>query len=154
MTAPCKSSFQRLGAVTKSLRQATRFGFPKAVRDLHDLTPRRLQLIQDATRERNRVEKLLEHVNVKIGNVLSGPRFLRPEDAMQQRRFGGHLLRTEAAHRPGCQLDPTIARPRLFPVVPASKGKTTRALRLINAGGVRCRGCGSVRTMSGSNSGE
>jgi putative alpha-1,2-mannosidase len=25
---------------------------------------------------------------------------------------------------------------------------------LIHAGGVRCRGCGSVRTMSGSNSGE
>jgi transposase len=28
-------------------------------------------LIQEATRERNRVEKLMEHVNVKIGNVLS-----------------------------------------------------------------------------------
>jgi hypothetical protein len=25
---------------------------------------------------------------------------------------------------------------------------------IIHAGGVRCRGCGSVRTMSGSNSGE
>jgi transposase len=44
---------------------------PKAVRALRDLTRRRLQLTQDATRERNRVEKLLEHVNVKIGNVLS-----------------------------------------------------------------------------------
>jgi len=44
---------------------------PKAVRELRDLTRRRLQLTQDATRERNRVEKLLEHVNVKIGNVLS-----------------------------------------------------------------------------------
>ena len=44
---------------------------PKPIRDLRDLTRRRLQLIQDATRERNRVEKLLEHVNVKIGNVLS-----------------------------------------------------------------------------------
>src|ERR1700688_1660101 len=44
---------------------------PKPIRDLRDLTRRRLQLIQDATRERNRVEKPLEHVNVKIGNVLS-----------------------------------------------------------------------------------
>jgi transposase len=44
---------------------------PKPVRDLRDLTRRRLQLTQDATRERNRVEKLLEHVNVKIGSVLS-----------------------------------------------------------------------------------
>jgi transposase len=44
---------------------------PKPIRELRDLTRRRLQLTQDATRERNRVEKLLEHVNVKIGNVLS-----------------------------------------------------------------------------------
>jgi transposase len=44
---------------------------PKPVRHLRDLTRRRLQLTQDATRERNRVEKLLEHVNVKIGSVLS-----------------------------------------------------------------------------------
>ena len=44
---------------------------PKPVRDLRDLTRRRLQLTEDATRERNRVQKLLEHVNVKIGNVLS-----------------------------------------------------------------------------------
>jgi transposase len=44
---------------------------PKPVRNLRDLTRRRLQLTEDATRERNRVQKLLEHVNVKIGNVLS-----------------------------------------------------------------------------------
>jgi transposase len=44
---------------------------PKPVRDLRDITRRRLQLTQDATRERNRVQKLLEQVNVKIGNVLS-----------------------------------------------------------------------------------
>jgi transposase len=44
---------------------------PKPIRDLRDLTRRRLQLTQDASREHNRIEKLLEHVNVKIGNVLS-----------------------------------------------------------------------------------
>src|SRR5438105_2952516 len=44
---------------------------PEPVRQLRDLTRRRLQLTQDATRERNRVAKMLEHVNVKIGNVLS-----------------------------------------------------------------------------------
>jgi transposase len=44
---------------------------PKPIRDLRDLTRRRLQLTQDASRERNRIEKLLEHVNIKIGNVLS-----------------------------------------------------------------------------------
>jgi transposase len=44
---------------------------PKPVRQLRDLTRRRVQLTQDATRERNRVQKLLEQVNVKIGNVLT-----------------------------------------------------------------------------------
>jgi transposase len=44
---------------------------PKHVRQLRDLTRRRLQLNQDATRERNRVQKLLEQVNIKIGNVLT-----------------------------------------------------------------------------------
>ena len=38
---------------------------------MRDLTRRRIQLTQDATRERNRVQKLLEQVNVKIGNVLT-----------------------------------------------------------------------------------
>lgn len=44
---------------------------PKPIRQLRDLTRRRVQLTQDATRERNRVEKLLEQVNVKIGSVLT-----------------------------------------------------------------------------------
>jgi transposase len=44
---------------------------PKPVRQLRDLTRRRVQLTQDATRERNRVQKLLEQSNVKIGNVLT-----------------------------------------------------------------------------------
>ena len=47
---------------------------PKPVRQLRDLTRRRVQLTQDATRERNRVQKLLEQSNVKIGNVLTGAR--------------------------------------------------------------------------------
>jgi transposase len=41
------------------------------VRQLRDLTRRRSQLTQDATRERNRVQKLLEQVNVKIASVLT-----------------------------------------------------------------------------------
>src|SRR5262249_2563143 len=44
---------------------------PKPVRQLRDLTRRRVQLTQHATRERNRVQKLLEQSNVKIGNVLT-----------------------------------------------------------------------------------
>jgi len=41
------------------------------VRQLRDLTRRRVQLTQEASRERNRVQKLLEQVNVKIGSVLT-----------------------------------------------------------------------------------
>jgi len=44
---------------------------PEPVRQLRDLTRRRIQLTQDASRERNRVQKLLEQANVKIANVLS-----------------------------------------------------------------------------------
>jgi transposase len=44
---------------------------PKLVRDLRNLTRRRVQLMEDATRERNRVQKLLEQTNVKIASVLS-----------------------------------------------------------------------------------
>jgi transposase len=36
---------------------------PKPIRQFRDLTRRRLQLTQDATRERNRVQKVLEQVN-------------------------------------------------------------------------------------------
>jgi transposase len=44
---------------------------PQAIRDLRDLTRRRRQLIGVATSERNRVQKVLEEANVKLGSVLS-----------------------------------------------------------------------------------
>ena len=44
---------------------------PWAIRDLRDLTRRRRQLIGDATSERNRVQKVLEEANIKLGSVLS-----------------------------------------------------------------------------------
>jgi transposase len=44
---------------------------PEPVRQLRDLTRRRIQLTQDASRERNRVQKLLEQANVKISSVLT-----------------------------------------------------------------------------------
>jgi transposase len=44
---------------------------PQAIRDLRDLTRRRRQLIGDAVSERNRVQKVLEEANVKLGSVLS-----------------------------------------------------------------------------------
>jgi len=44
---------------------------PRAVRELRDLTRRRKQLIRNAADERNRIQKLLEEANVKLGNVLT-----------------------------------------------------------------------------------
>jgi transposase len=44
---------------------------PEPVRQLRDLTRRRIQLTQDASRERNRIQKLLEQANVRIGSVLT-----------------------------------------------------------------------------------
>jgi transposase len=44
---------------------------PKPVRELRDLTRRRKQVLSNAGSERNRVQKVLEEANVKIGSVLT-----------------------------------------------------------------------------------
>src|SRR5438132_1125422 len=44
---------------------------PRAQRELRDLTRRRKQMVRAAADERNRVQKVLEDANVKIGDVLS-----------------------------------------------------------------------------------
>jgi hypothetical protein len=44
---------------------------PRAIRELRDLTRRRKRLLGNSTSERNRVQKVLEDANVKLGNVLS-----------------------------------------------------------------------------------
>lgn len=44
---------------------------PLVIRELRDLTRRRRQLIGENTRERNRVQKVLEDANIKLGDVLS-----------------------------------------------------------------------------------
>jgi transposase len=44
---------------------------PEIIRDLRDLTRRRRQLVGDCTSERNRVQKVLEEANIKLGSVLS-----------------------------------------------------------------------------------
>jgi transposase len=43
----------------------------RAIRDLRDFTRRRKQMIGAAAQERNRVQKILEDANVKIGDVLT-----------------------------------------------------------------------------------
>ena len=44
---------------------------PLPIRELRDLTRRRRQLIGENSRERNRIQKVLEDANVKLGDVLS-----------------------------------------------------------------------------------
>src|SRR5689334_21428015 len=44
---------------------------PRAIRELRDLTRRRKKLLGTGTGEKNRVQKILEDANVKLGNVLS-----------------------------------------------------------------------------------
>src|SRR6516225_10700800 len=44
---------------------------PRAIRELRDLTRRRKRLLSAGSSERNRVQKVLEDANVKLGNVLS-----------------------------------------------------------------------------------
>jgi transposase len=44
---------------------------PRPIRELRDLTRRRSKLNSAGTAERNRVQKILEDANVKLGNVLS-----------------------------------------------------------------------------------
>jgi transposase len=44
---------------------------PRDIRELRDLTRRRRSLMQQGASEKNRVQKILEDANVKIGNVLT-----------------------------------------------------------------------------------
>jgi transposase len=44
---------------------------PPAIRQLRDLTRRRRQMVRTGAQERNRVQKVLEGANIKLGNVLS-----------------------------------------------------------------------------------
>jgi len=44
---------------------------PRQIRELRELTRRRKQLLSAGTAERNRLQKILEEANVKIGSVLS-----------------------------------------------------------------------------------
>ena len=43
---------------------------PPPIRELRDLTRRRRTLVGDGAAEKNRVQKILEDANVKLGNVL------------------------------------------------------------------------------------
>jgi transposase len=58
------------GLLRHGLVQAS-FIPPRDIRELRDLTRRRRKLLENGTEERNRIQKVLEDANVKIGNVLT-----------------------------------------------------------------------------------
>src|SRR5678815_3816802 len=89
---------------------------PKPIRQLRDLTRRRVQLTQDATRERNRVQKLLEQVNVKIGNVLTDVFGVSGQDMILA------LLNGEASPEQIAQLARGQARHKIPQLIEALQG--------------------------------
>ena len=77
---------------------------PRVQRELRDLTRRRKKMVQAASSEKNRVEKILEDANVKLGTVLSdlfgvsGQRMLNAllegkGDPMEVADFASHRAR-------------------------------------------------------------
>src|ERR1700688_4603971 len=81
---------------------------PLAIRELRDLTRRRRQLIGENSRERNRVQKILEDANVKLGDVLSDV-FCVSGRLMLQALLDGHLSAeqiAELAKKKGQNEDP------------------------------------------------
>ena len=69
---------------------------PRAIRELRDLTRRRKQMIRMGADERNRVQKILEDANVKIGDVLSDV-FSMTGQAMLEALLDGKQTPTEIA---------------------------------------------------------
>src|SRR3989442_7976328 len=65
-----KDSRWRAGLLRHGLVEGS-FIPPRDIRELRDLTRRRRTLLSDGAAERNRVQKILEDANVKIGNVLT-----------------------------------------------------------------------------------
>jgi len=58
---------------------------PRPIWELRDFTRRRKQMIGLAAEERNRVQKVLEDANVKIGDVLSDVFGLSPRGTPENR---------------------------------------------------------------------
>jgi len=70
---------------------------PREIRDLRELTRRRKQLLNAGTAERNRLQKILEEANVKIGSVLSDV-FGKTGQAILDALLEGKASAEEMAH--------------------------------------------------------
>jgi transposase len=70
---------------------------PREIRELRELTRRRKQLMNAGTAERNRLQKILEEANVKIGSVLSDV-FGMTGQAILEALLEGKATAEEMAH--------------------------------------------------------
>src|SRR6266446_70030 len=80
---------------------------PRDIRELRDLTRRRRTLVGDGAAEKNRVQKVLEDANVKIGNVLSDV-FGTSGQAMLEALLENKRSAPEIAHLAHWSLAPKI----------------------------------------------
>jgi transposase len=92
----------------------------RAVRDLRDLTRRRKQMIEAGTEERNRIQRVLEDANVKIGDVLSDVFGLSGQLMLEA------LLEGKATHIEIAQLAQRGARKKISELEAALEGHQMR----------------------------
>jgi transposase len=107
------------GLLRHGLVQAS-FIPPRDIRELRDLTRRRRSLMQQGASERNRVQKLLEDANVKIGNVLSNV-FGMSGQAMLEALLDKEMTAEEMADLAQGRL-----RPKIPQIIEALEGHTMR----------------------------
>jgi transposase len=93
---------------------------PQHIRELRDLTRRRRTLMQQGASERNRVQKILEDANVKIGNVLSNV-FGMSGQAMLEALLDKEMTAAEMADLAQGRL-----RPKIPQIIEALEGHAMR----------------------------
>ena len=92
----------------------------RELRDLRDFTRRRRQMISAAAQERNRVQKVLEDANVKIGDVLSDVFGLSGQLMLEA------LVKGQAGHAEIAQLALGNARKKIAELEAALEGHQMR----------------------------
>jgi len=101
---------------------------PPPIRQLRDLTRRRKQLVRNGAQERNRIQKILEDANLKLGNVLSDVFGLSGQLMIDR------LLEGEATPEEVAELAQKSARKKIPEIRAALEGNRMNAMhrRLIN----------------------
>ena len=99
---------------------------PRAIRELRELTRRRRQLMNAGTAERNRLHKILEQANVKIGSVLSDVFGMTGQTILEA------LLEGKATPEEMAKLARGVAKRKIPQLVEALKGhRLTDAQRFL-----------------------